>query len=231
MGGNSTGYHGGHSRVAFIIVAALVFTLVVGGVLIAPIGSRMPEPPERVPEPPTPKPIIPETEPEPSSESVFSIVPPGIVVHVGDTFAVRVLALNVTDMFGWQIALRFDPARLECLNVSVPDQHVFVTGYPVSRLLMDFNSTQFPERPLQVVDNEEGSVLAGDSLLNGVPTFNGSGVLCQVSFKALSSGVSSLELVVYDEQGIARTVILNPEIDVTVPTVVNGQVTVHSTRD
>jgi hypothetical protein len=205
--------------------------MVSAGLLVAPIGSRVPEPPERVPEQPIPKPIIPGEEPEPPSESVFFIVPPDIVVHVGDTFAVRVLAVNVTDMFGWQISLRFDPALVECLNVSVPDQHVFVAGYPVSRLLMDFNSTEFPERPLQVIDNANGSVLAGDSLLNGVPTFNGSGVLCQVSFKALSSGVSSLELVVYDELGIARTVFLNPEIEATVPTVVNGQVIVRSTQD
>lgn len=130
-----------------------------------------------------------------TTNGTFILLPQEIGVNVGDTFFVSVFAKNVTNMYGWQVILFFDPTIVECLNVSVPSQQVFSDRYPVSQALIDFNGTEFTRRPLQHIQNDEGYVLAGDSLLGrNQTTFYGSGFLCQATFKALSSGSSNLAL-------------------------------------
>jgi len=129
-------------------------------------------------------------------------------------------------MYGWQVILFFDPTIVECLNVSVPGQQVFSDRYPVSQALIDFNSTEFTKRPLQSIQNGEGSVLAGDCLLGqNQTTFYGSGFLCQATFKALSSGSSNLALSTADVQP-SRTYYLDEGIDLIIPSLSNGSITV-----
>jgi hypothetical protein len=130
-----------------------------------------------------------------TTNGTFMVLPQEVSVNVGDTFFVSVLAENVRDMYGWQVILFFDPTIVECLNVSLPSQQVFSDRYPVSQALIDFNNTEFTKRPLQSIRNTEGFVLTGDCLLGrNQTTFYGSGFLCQVTFKALSSGSSNLAL-------------------------------------
>ena len=173
--------------------------------------------------------------PETISGANFTVLPQEVVVNVSDTFFVSVFAENLTDMYGWQVRLCFDPAIVECINVSVPAQQVFSDSYPVSQALIDYNSTEFTKRPLQSVHNSEGYVLTGDCLLGqNQTTFYGSGFLCQVAFKALSSGSSSLTLSTSNIQSgqtccsnsSGQTFCLDSEQEVTTLSVSNGVVTV-----
>jgi hypothetical protein len=164
--------------------------------------------------------------PNATNETTFIVLPQEVSVNVGDTFFVSVFAENVRNMYGWQVILFFDPTIVECLNVSVPGQQVFSDRYPVSQALIDFNSTEFTKRPLQSIQNGEGSVLAGDCLLGrNQTTFYGSGFLCQATFKALSSGSSNLALSTADVQ-TSRTYYLDEAIDLIIPSLSNSSITV-----
>jgi hypothetical protein len=125
----------------------------------------------------------------------FSMFPGDIQVGVGDTFIVTCAIGNVKDMYAWEVYVRYDPVVLECLGASFSSDYVFSSKVTVSGALANYDNVDFPAGPLQRVDNVEGWVLAGDSLL-GVdsPTFYGSGVLCQIKFKAISSGSTQLAL-------------------------------------
>lgn len=148
-----------------------------------------------------------------TTNGTLIVLPQEIGVNVGDTFFVSVFAENLRNMYGWQVILFFDPTIVECLNVSVPGQQVFSDRYPVSQALIDFNSTEFTKRPLQYIQNDEGFVLAGDCLLGqNQTTFYGSGFLCQMTFKALSSGSSNLALSTADVQS-SRTYYLDEGLD------------------
>jgi hypothetical protein len=142
----------------------------------------------------------------------FNMLPNDLSVAVGDTLDVIVSVENVADMYGWQVYLCYDSAVLECVGVSLPSNYVFSTSVTVSGALAKFNNEQFPQGPLQKVRNDAGWVLAGDCLLGASqPTFYGSGVLCQIEFKAVSSGPSALGLL-HDFAHAFQTYVLNPQL-------------------
>jgi len=144
---------------------------------------------------------------------VFYLLPHDVVVNVGDTFVVTVVVVNAENMFGWQVFLRFDPAILQAVGVSLPSNHVFSSRVTVSGALANYDR-KFQNGPLQDFNNNAGRLLAGDCLLGAYqPTFDGSGVLCQIEFKAISSGSSALVLP-HDSASDFQTFNLTPRIEV-----------------
>jgi hypothetical protein len=125
----------------------------------------------------------------------FDLLPQNVSAAVGATFEITVAVENVTDMSGWQVYMCFDSAVLECTGVSLPSNCVFSGSVTVSGALADYDATEFPQGLLRRIRNDEGWVLAGDCLMGmSQPSFNGSGVLCRVEFKAISPGSTTLAL-------------------------------------
>ncbi|MCW4043503.1 MAG: cohesin domain-containing protein [Candidatus Bathyarchaeota archaeon] len=130
----------------------------------------------------------------------FTMFPKEVSVMVNDTFAIQVGVENVTDMYAWQVYLHFNPEMLECVNVYLPFDHVFSYGIMVGGALVGYNATMFTS-PLQRVWNDEGRVLTGDCLLGAnQSTFNGSGALCQIEFRMISTGSSFVRLRLYSNK-------------------------------
>ena len=235
-------YLGIYSTWAFLLVSVLFLTVISAGLSVYAPGTYFSASTRRVRE----TMMLPEVEttpnetqpmPEPEAESfanevvgpIFTVLPEEVNANVNDTFVVSVYAENLTDMYGWQIYLGFDSSIVECVNVSVPDDNVFSERYPVSQALIDWNSTEFTERPIQhisvgAVNNGGGYVLAGDCLLGrNQTTFSGSGFLCQIAFKAVSSGSSTFSLSL---SGTFTTYCFDSTLKCTAPTVLNSEVTV-----
>jgi len=125
----------------------------------------------------------------------FSMLPQNLNVSVGDTFTVTIAVENATDMYGWQVFLCFDSKMLECTGASLQSDNVFHGSETVCGALRDYNATEFTQGPLEKVQNDEGWILAGNCLLGkSQRTFYGSGVLCQVYFRAISLGSTTLSL-------------------------------------
>jgi len=126
--------------------------------------------------------------------TIIYLAPSEISVAVGDVFTVNVTVTNVTDLYAWQIKLFFDPTILNCTNAWYPDGHVFAGKEIVSL------------EP--VIDNIEGFVLYGCCLLGEEENFNGNGTLCQIQFRGISRGNSSLEFA-----GPEETYLLNFDLN------------------
>jgi len=156
----------------------------------------------------------------PTSNMVFNILPGGVNVKVGGTFEVTVSVTNAANMFGWQIYVTYDPAILECLKASLPSDYLLSGYVTVCGSLTTYNGTEWPiGEPLQRINNDVGWVLAGDCQLgDNQQSVNGSGNLCQLEFKALEPGFSSLTLI-NDFNHAQQAFILHPDISCTMSSI------------
>lgn len=157
----------------------------------------------------------------------FSLSPQEVSVKVGETFIIQTAISNATNMDAWQVYLLFDHSILQCINVTLPPDYVFLHAYTTCDLLMEYNRTQFT-KPLQSISNNIGTALVGDLLFNYKgwvyedgrllkrPTpsqtpFTGSGNLCQLEFKAIASGSTKITLIT-DTSRTFQTYILDPDL-------------------
>jgi hypothetical protein len=107
-----------------------------------------------------------------------SIINPAINPGTSLTFLVKVD--SILDLYAWQIKLYFKPTLLNWTAASYPTGHVFYGR--------SFASVQ----PVQGSDSGGTYMLFFASLQGNVLGFNGNGTLCQIDFKVLDRGVSSL---------------------------------------
>ena len=110
--------------------------------------------------------------------TVISLEPPESIMMLDDVFIVNVTVTNVEDLYGWQIALHFDPDVVGFINWWLPPDHVF-TNKP-------FWAGTVARGPYYVV--------FAATLMGSVPTFNGSGTLCQMRFGCVAPGSGSLRI-------------------------------------
>lgn len=151
------------------------------------------------------------------SNMIFNMLPGGVNVKVGDTFQVTISVINATNMFGWQIYVTYDPTKLECLKASFPDNYILSSSVTVCNSLATYNGTELPSgEPLQRISNSVGWVLAGDCQLGAnQQTISGSGNLCQIEFKAIEPGTSSLALINDFNNGF-QAFVVHPDISSTI---------------
>lgn len=121
-------------------------------------------------------------------------------VRVGEFVRVHIHVYDVTDLYAWQIKLNYDPAVLEFRKIWLPDNHV----------LAGKNCIKTPT----IVS--EDYVMYGASLVGAQSTFNGSGILCKIDFKAKAMYYSSLQL---DDEG---TFLLDSTLNKKLANIVNS---------
>lgn len=126
-------------------------------------------------------------------------------VRVGEFVRVHIHVYDVTDLYAWQIKLHYDPEVLEFMAIWLPDNHVFAG--------MDYVTL-----PPQVGENY---VFYGTSLIGAQSTFDGSGILCKIDFKANAMDYSSLQL---DD---ADTVLLDSTLNKISVKIVNSRAWVY----
>lgn len=116
-----------------------------------------------------------------AATTVIFIDPPEVEVpEPGTEFTVKVKIQNAENIVMWQIALRFNPGILECLNVSIPDDNFFA-GKDI--IAPEPNVTEY---------NSMGIILYGVAVFPLVGV-SGNGTLCEIQFKGIAAGVSPLE--------------------------------------
>jgi hypothetical protein len=93
--------------------------------------------------------------------------------QVGETFYIEVQLDGAVDLFAWQFQLSFDPNLIECVGAWRPSHHIFEAH--TSILVPPF------------INNEQGYVLCGSTLLDGDSGVSGDGTLAQVGFQILKA--------------------------------------------
>ncbi len=100
-------------------------------------------------------------------------------VNVGEFVKVHIRIYDATDLYAWQIKIHYNPEVLEFRNIWLSDTHVFAGA-----------SYTAPDPKVG-----EDHILYGVSLLGAAEPFSGSGILCEVDFKAKARGSSNLQLI------------------------------------
>lgn len=109
------------------------------------------------------------------------------VAQNGDTFAVDVVAENVTDLYGLEFFLTYDPAVLAVVDAN-PEQG----GTQIEP------GTLLPVETGFVVSNQAdpaaGRISYAITLLNPAPPVSGSGSLAQITFQKLQNAPSTVDI-------------------------------------
>jgi len=100
-------------------------------------------------------------------------------------FNLNVTIENVTDLYRWKFKLNFDPVILEALNATIPTDNVFGADHEFDYL----------------IDNVQGSIQVNANSTAPTGGFNGTGILCQVTFRSI--GYSGLK----DDLSYAETLL------------------------
>ncbi len=116
-----------------------------------------------------------------ASTTEVSINPSTSTAEVDETFAINITVTDVTNLYGWEAKVSFDPDILEAVNAT-EGPFLETAGY----------ETLFPPPNL---DNAEGTVSCGALFVppfpgNGV---NGSGTLATIAFKPIGKGRIALD--------------------------------------
>jgi len=107
----------------------------------------------------------------------FSLTPSATTVAQNQAFTVSVLANDVTDLFGYQFDVLFDPSLFR------------VDGVAEGSFLSGANSTFFSPG---TIDNASGSVsFVFDTILGNVAGVSGSGLLATINLVALNTATGT----------------------------------------
>ena len=110
---------------------------------------------------------------------------------IGDTFDVNITVVNVTNLYGWDVKLSFNPAVLEAKAVSMPTPNFLGPSSAWAIGLL------WP-----AIDNSLGTVKMGDTFMPPLPPVgvNGSGTLATVTFEVKAENtISPLEIVLPEQ--------------------------------
>jgi len=115
-----------------------------------------------------------------AASPIVSIVPDSSTINQGDTFFLDVNITGVTDLYGFQFDLSYDPSILLANDIS---EGAFLAS--------SGNPTLFLPGDMSTPGNIAFNI---GLILGGVPGATGDGTLARVSFTAASGGSSSISL-------------------------------------
>lgn len=115
-----------------------------------------------------------------SHATVLALTPSSPVASVGDTINYDLTISDVTDLYGYQFSLQFDPTLVN------------ITGVTEGPALATAGTTFFVPGAFDNVNGLLG--LTGDTLIGPISGFTGSGVLALLSFTAVGAGVGDITL-------------------------------------
>ena len=118
------------------------------------------------------------TDPSPTPNPKVVISPASKSLTAGETYEVILSVEDVSNVFGYNIYLSFDPTLVEMVSSSAGS----FLGSSTTGLLANYKDS----------NKSSGILIIGDSRNDG-KTSSGAGELCRITFKALTSGTSSLK--------------------------------------
>jgi len=149
---------------------------------------------------------------EPSSQTVGE---EGVLLPTSP-FTIDITVQDVTDLDSWQIVLYYNSTILNTREdlIDIPTENIFK------------GKEYYPVGPYIEADSKGTYIIFGAYLMGMQPTFEGSGVLCQITFTGQAPGTSELNLGT-PTAGDFATLLLNPSGDEIPISIVDGEVTVR----
>ncbi len=143
--------------------------------------------------------------------TIVLVDPPSQSVDVGQTVSVNVKVDSVTNLYGVDVRLSFDKAKLE-----VQDANGSMAGIQVEP--GSFLNPALGFMAENSADNTAGEVRYVFTLTAPAPAASGSGVLARITFKAKASGTAAITL--------SEVILLDDQVQPIAATLMDGSVTV-----
>jgi hypothetical protein len=132
-----------------------------------------------------------------SGETEIRIYPSQVTLHKHESFSINITIINVTDMYGWEFKLYWNNALLNCTNVQIRapeiwNNNIFTAGEGIEN---GYNATH-------------GRYWKALTTLYPAVSFNGSTTAVTLTFKALTTGMTTVTLqdtIISDSQANAIT--------------------------
>ena len=142
----------------------------------------------------------------PTQETVLSVVPSLISEPIGNTFTIDISLTDVEDLFGLAIEFEWDPTILDYVDHLA---HIPVDDYPDGILHGGILWLK------DDVDAVTGFYELGCSSFDfpPPPSFNGSGIVLNMTFEVLAEGVSGLDFILDDLANSAGSAIEHQTIN------------------
>lgn len=109
-------------------------------------------------------------------------------VQVGDEFTIEIALSDITDMYGVELEMAFNPTVLQ-----VKDAKQGTVGIQIEP--GDLPNPQQGFSVQNAADNIAGTIAYAVSLLNPSPPASGSGTLARIHFQAIAPGTSSIRII------------------------------------
>jgi hypothetical protein len=125
---------------------------------------------------------------DPCDGTTLWIEPPEATLPVSTTFTVDVMVADVTDLYGVELDLTFDPDIVEVIDDD--------PGTPGIQILP--GSCPSPDFVVEnIADNAAGTISYAATALSPSPPCDGSGVVASITFHGLTVGISPLHFADY----------------------------------
>lgn len=126
-----------------------------------------------------------------STETKISIAPRKITgLSVDDTFTVNVTVSDVSNLFGWDVAIEYDVKVVNLTAVWLPKGNVFEGKNPIPGLLTFYNFTTY------------GFIVYGANLLLDTVSVPDVGLLCSLNFTVIGVGQTNLRITTLNNPAI-----------------------------
>jgi len=113
-----------------------------------------------------------------ASEPTMYVSPSNIMVNVNQAFEIDINISGVSDLYGWEFKLSWNPSLLEAINVTE------------NSFLRNGGETYIVSK----VNNIEGYILVGCTLLRKIAGVNGNGTIATVELRVRNTGSCTLDL-------------------------------------
>ena len=115
-------------------------------------------------------------------QTVVKVDPSSMSVNKGEKFTVNVTVIDVQNLYGVEVNVRWNASLLQLINVDI---RLGVNSHPDGILYEPF---------INVTQENVGEYIIGATSYTPAPPFNGSGNIIRITFQAIDYGESTIDL-------------------------------------
>jgi hypothetical protein len=117
-----------------------------------------------------------------SAQTIVKVDPPTISVNKSDVFTVNITVIDVQNLYGVEVDVRWNTSLLQILGVDI---RLGVNSHPDGVLYEPF---------INITQENIGEYVIGATSYTPAPSFNGSGNIIRITFQAVNNGETTIDL-------------------------------------
>lgn len=182
-----------------LLVLTSICFIVFSTIWLSPVFSSRPEQPTN-PSNPWASPDLP---PLPTIDATIKASPSNVAATVGTNITIRFMISDATDVYAWQLYVRWNPSVLKFVTLASgdflnKDEDVEITRIPDEyvNIQISLSKKENDTGAMRVYRHyiEESKMLIGETRLGPYSGISGNGTLCSVVFEVVGQGSTTVDI-------------------------------------